>query len=616
MNRGYLITPDAKGGDEQIPLGGRYTNGYIQLELIVTSYTNIGPYTFPLRYEVNRYHPGDASVPAGALLTNEQYIVEITSINTNAAPRDYRPPLTSWVQFKDYRFVSNTNIGVISYPIYNKRWPTAEESLKIHLYRQKMKQAPKQRPELIALMFLLLGVPAFYVIGQSVIAKRKAINASTTTDNQVIEAKDYGQPQLTTLEALANIVPTQPEDKGQSSSQIIETVPTSAQSPEEISKPKEVSAVKSTILGWLIAHRITMILLILVGVMLIPQWRYLLPPIGYFNSEKSTDTYSGRLERNLQHIDGGFYIEIARNGYKNEKVLGARAFYPLYPALIRVGSYLTGGNYPLSGFLLSNLFSFLAALLFYDYVRRQYNNEIATWSVIFLIAMPGSMFLSLIYTESLFLFLIILFFRYLSSGNIARAAMVGFFLPLSRPVGIFCILPLLWELYQQRRKLVDYISVLAPLLGYAAYFGIIYYYTGDPFEGFKAQKYFPNEASIKKIIDVVGIGKALINITAFHEMKSSLLDRILFLGFLTSLPFIWRLNKTLFWYALPVGLLPALTNLFMSFTRYLVVVFPVCILLAVSLRSPQNRWIKYTIATIMFSIQLYLLYCYLTLRWA
>ena len=91
--------------------------------------------------------------------------------------------------------------------------------------------------------------------------------------------------------------------------------------------------------------------------------------------------------------------------------------------------------------------------------------------------------------------------------------------------------------------MVYYLSVLIPLLGYAAYFGIIYYYTGDPFEGFKAQKYFPNNASIKNIIDIAGIGKALINITAFHEMKSSLLDRLLFLGFLTSLPFIWHLKR-------------------------------------------------------------------------
>jgi hypothetical protein len=62
-----------------------------------------------------------------------------------------------------------------------------------------------------------------------------------------------------------------------------------------------------------------MIFLILVGVLLIPQWRYLLPPIGYFNSEKATDTYSGRLERNLQHIDGGFYIEIAETATKMKK---------------------------------------------------------------------------------------------------------------------------------------------------------------------------------------------------------------------------------------------------------------------------------------------------------
>jgi hypothetical protein len=139
--------------------------------------------------------------------------------------------LTLWTQINDYRFVSNTNIGFISYPSYNKRWPTAEESLKIHSFRQKMKQAPKQRPELIALMFLLLGVPVFYFIGQSMIAKRKAINVGTTTDvnGQVIETKDYEQSQLTTLEAIANVIPTPPEDTGEPSVQITEPAPTSAQ---------------------------------------------------------------------------------------------------------------------------------------------------------------------------------------------------------------------------------------------------------------------------------------------------------------------------------------------------------------------------------------------------
>jgi hypothetical protein len=158
--------------------------------------------------------------------------------------------------------------------------------------------------------------------------------------------------------------------------------------------------------------------------------------------------------------------------------------------------------------------------------------------------------------------------------------------------------------------------LLVPLLGYAAYFGVIYISTGNAFEGFEAQKFYPNSPSIANIFNYRGFADALVNIQSIHGMMDSALDRGFFVLFLALLWPIYRLNKTWFFYVLPAGLIPALTSWFMSYRRYMIVLFPVFVVLAVLLREPSKRWLFWFYVVLMTALQVWGIKEFINFNWA
>ena len=102
------------------------------------------------------------------------------------------------------------------------------------------------------------------------------------------------------------------------------------------------------------------------------------------------------------NFDGVHYLVIARQGYCQFQ----QAFFPLFPYLIR---YLTGflGNYLASGLLVSHLALLAGLFIFYRLVRLDFSDSIARRSVIYLLIFPTSFYLGSVYTESLFLVLVL-----------------------------------------------------------------------------------------------------------------------------------------------------------------------------------------------------------------
>jgi hypothetical protein len=131
--------------------------------------------------------------------------------------------------------------------------------------------------------------------------------------------------------------------------------------------------------------------------------------------------------------------------------------------------------------------------------------------------------------------------------------------------------------------------LMSPIFGYVTYFFFMYFSTGNSLEGFAAQAAYPNSPSIKNIFLISGFLGALANVQTWDGMVDSALDRLFFIWVLVLLPMIYRLDKTWFWYTLPVGVIPALTSWFMSYRRYVVVLFPVFVVLAQLLRRTNNR---------------------------
>lgn len=313
--------------------------------------------------------------------------------------------------------------------------------------------------------------------------------------------------------------------------------------------------------------------------------------------------------------DAAHYLYLAEYGYQKDDM--ACAFYPLWPAIIKAFSIFTRGNIFISGIVLANILSLAALMLFHHFVKMQHDSSTANLATLLLLAFPGAIFFSFIYTESLFLLLIVLFFIWTFEGNVWGTAVTGFLLALTKGIGVFCIVPLLWYSFLHRRPLrqvlVPYYSLI---LGYVSYFLIIYAFTGDALEGFKAQRYYPNHASIQNMFDVENIFRHLVRIDGFHDPLFSAVDRTFFLLFVVCLYPICRMNKTYFAYALFSGTVPALSIWFFSYSRHIMMCFPIFIVLAEMFRRPQMRLVKWLLLAVLIGVQFFFLIRHVNFIWA
>jgi hypothetical protein len=129
-----------------------------------------------------------------------------------------------------------------------------------------------------------------------------------------------------------------------------------------------------------------------------------------------------------------------------------------------------------------------------------------------------------------------------------------------------------------------YTLLLAPLLGWAAYLTLMWSWTGNPLEGIQAQKHW-GVHSITNLVNVPKCVIGLFNPTEWHAFTGSLLDRCMFILLLYTLPLQWRLGKDLLVWTYVLGVLPAMSGTFTSFTRFESTAFPMFIALAVFLNT-------------------------------
>ncbi len=311
--------------------------------------------------------------------------------------------------------------------------------------------------------------------------------------------------------------------------------------------------------------------------------------------------------------DTSNYLMISGQGYTEGSKINA--FYPLWPLVMLLASPITLGNHLVAGLLMSNIFSFLAIVLFHYRTSRSFNPRIADIATMLLLAFPASFFYVFPYSESLFLLLIILLFLCLDSEKYWLLAVVSFFLPLTRAIGVFCIFPIIWELFRKKKEWHRYLVCFFPVAGYALYFLIMYLFTGNAFDGFEVQKVFPTKPSLGKLFHPVDFFFTLISPRELHGFGTSYLDRTCFVIFLASLVPPWRIKTSEGIYAAIAGIIPAVTVSFMSFQRYLSVVFPLFVIWALLLESERIKYVRWFILLFLFSIQLVFIIRHINYKW-
>ncbi len=310
--------------------------------------------------------------------------------------------------------------------------------------------------------------------------------------------------------------------------------------------------------------------------------------------------------------DAAHYLYLAAEGYKSGDV--ACAFYPLWPGIIRAASFLAGGNVFITGLVLANLFSLCGFLLFHRFVKARHGERTADLATVLLLAFPGAIFFSFPYAESLFFLLIVLFFTFLFRDKYWGVALTGFLLALTKPIGIFCLVPLFWHFLAEKRPVRNVLAVYGPILGYGCYFLVMYHFTENAIEGADAQSIYPNDLCVANLIHVRGLLRALVGLGSFHGAGDSMLDRLFFVALLGSLIWIYRLNKPYFGYVFAAGVIPIVSAGFLSGTRNIMVCFPLFIVLADHLKGANRRLLVVVFA--LAGLQAFCLARYLNFMWA
>jgi hypothetical protein len=194
--------------------------------------------------------------------------------------------------------------------------------------------------------------------------------------------------------------------------------------------------------------------------------------------------------------DAGWYRHIATHGYVDQIVgpTGQRnvAFYPLYPLTMRLVS-LSGLDPLAAGILISNGAFLAALLLLHRMVRVRFGADAALRSVLLLSVFPFSFYFSAVYSEGLFLLLVVASLYLGGQGRWAVASLCALLCGATRAPGL-ALAPALGLLYLERIRFdvrkarPDVLWLGLSVLGPVLFFAYLSAQFGDPWLHFRATR--------------------------------------------------------------------------------------------------------------------------------
>lgn len=287
------------------------------------------------------------------------------------------------------------------------------------------------------------------------------------------------------------------------------------------------------------------------------------------------------------------YYDIATTGY--EFTPGADSnvsYFPLLPLCLRVLSAITGMDPIIGGFIIANVALLAAAILFRRLVELDFPapSRVPERAVFFLLLCPMTFFHSAIYAESLFLLLIFAALLLARKGQWAGAGLAGALLTATRANALVILLPLLWEALAESKRDLPKIDnhrggiwcsrwwlliVPAGLLAYASY---LHFRFDDALAFWHAQSVFHRTAFTP--------WQAFIKATGYPAPDGHFFIATAMTGLALCIAgFYLRIRKSYQLFAAAMLIL-CLSTTWYSLPRYLSVVFPFYIVLALtSLRS-------------------------------
>ena len=156
----------------------------------------------------------------------------------------------------------------------------------------------------------------------------------------------------------------------------------------------------------------------------------------------------------LTGTDSIYLLGIAAQGYHAEPITKGFldwAYFPLYPLVTRLVSYVTFGDLALAGVIVSNVAFVAALLVLYRLAVPRLGHDVAVRSLAFVALAPGAVAFAMAYTDSLFLLLAAGTFLAAEQRRWALMAVLYALASLTRLQGVLLGLPLLVMLLQASR---------------------------------------------------------------------------------------------------------------------------------------------------------------------
>lgn len=337
----------------------------------------------------------------------------------------------------------------------------------------------------------------------------------------------------------------------------------------------------------LIPFGITRLLLLFVGFLS----RYILP-IYPDQTEivKATGSLfsQNRLIDMWARWDSGWYLYIIKNGYSRGdsfEIQSNLPFFPGYPALVKFftlfvpSSLLTDGVIIAIGVVLSNILLLVSLVFLYKIAQKISDSKrVADVTIWFILAFPSSFFLSSFYTESLFLCLSAVGYWAALQRKWWLACIMVSLVAITRNIGIFLVIPVLYEYMKSKNfsfQKVD-LSILwfgVIPIGLGVFFWYLYTLTGDFLAAIKVQEAWGRVAA-DPVTSLLFPTNFWLHITPIDQFFV-----------VSALVVCWRMftqkvlenGRILAIYSFLLCVPTLFTGTLDSFTRYILVVFPLFI---------------------------------------
>ncbi len=345
-------------------------------------------------------------------------------------------------------------------------------------------------------------------------------------------------------------------------------------------------------------------------------WLGLLLAVGFFAMHLSL--YKGGkcdVKNQLPYYrwDSFWYTSISRHGYSfSDSKNSSIAFFPLYPAVIKVAHFSTDIREDHLSFGLNIVFSFLAALYLYQLANLDYDEKKSLAVVmVFLFFQPAYFFLAG-YPDALFAMLAIVSLYFGRKKAWGRAGIAAGLLTITKPYGILMLpalgLEYLWSHDWNVKillKKIDWLPLLLPLFSFGGFVLFNYLKFHNPVAFLDAQQTWGRTLANPAV--------ALLEEGRYYLFGGKILTGsnfpyVIYLGsFVFSLWAFWlawsRVRKT---YLLFSGLLllsALLTGTLTSWGRYMLLGFPVLMGPAVYLAEKKKIfWLYLFISTALLLI--------------